>query len=190
MNSLIFNFDIILRIYIYVHQLLRINICQPSIQSLIFFRRLQLTPSKNRSLPVYSSKSFPEVPVTSWRERGYRFRSWAFHVVVAEWTPSFKTWMWIWCEYDVNMMWIWCEYDIIYDTWIIMDSKKKYHFGIWYGIVDITWYYMIWSYLSPIFLTAGCSSFTLDYMMLEPAKRGLSHDAWTCAGSGDVFFTV
>ena len=100
--------------------------------------------------------------------------------------------MWIWCEYDVNMMWIWCEYDIwyIYDTWIIMDSKKKYHFGIWYGIVDITWYYMIWSYLSPIFLTAGCSSFTLDYMMLEPAKRGLSHDAWTCAGSGDVFFLL
>ena len=96
--------------------------------------------------------------------------------------------MWIWCEYDVNMMWIWCEYDIIYGTWIIMDSKKKYHFGIWYGIVDITWYYMIWSYLSPIFLTAGCSSFTLDYMMLEPAKRGLSHDAWNLRRQWRCFF--
>ena len=55
----------------------------------------------------------------------------SFHGVVAEWTPSFKTWMWIWCEYDVNM---------IYDTWIIMDSKKKIPFWymIWYSR-----YYMI-----------------------------------------------
>jgi hypothetical protein len=58
-------------------------------------------------LPVYSSKSFPEVPVTSWRERGYRFRSWSFHgpfmvLLLNELHHSKHG-----CEYDVNMMWIW-----------------------------------------------------------------------------------
>jgi hypothetical protein len=86
-------------------------------------------------LPVYSSKSFPEVPVTSWRERGYRFRSWSFHgpfmvLLLNELHHSKHG-----CEYDVNMMWIW--YMIHGLSWILR-KKIPFWYMIWYSR-----YYMI-----------------------------------------------